>query len=373
MGMGLGALGAAAGAGSGLEKLLAERRAEQLMQQNGLTHLMSLESLMQNRAALQSDQDEKIKLARDKAASDAASKADALKQRNAENVDRVVGTFSPGQLIPMERYRELSGKGGDAFPKDLFSEQAGIGAAKLPEGDEGPTAPGGMKYGGSFSQLQKIKEDEGKSADTDWKLSIAQQLADMKAGGTQPDQNKLENQYRTILMRPLSSRSGGLGMEDQKVNQANHLIGLLDQYDGKPMPSNIAKELALGLARLTSPGGQVGVELMREIDQRTAQGSLGNLVSYVTGDPLLMNATPEKVRQVFSDSIERQGEIASQNRENAMSYIRSLAPTDLEEARRLKMESGALVPLRKRAAGAPPTGSAGAKPTAADLIKKYGG
>lgn len=178
MGMGLGALGAAAGAGQGLEKLLAERRAEQLMQQNGLSHLISLESLMQNRAASQADQAEKIQMARDKAIADAAAKADALKQRNAENVDRVVGTFSPGQLIPMERYQELSGKGGDAFPKDLFSEQAGIGAPSLQAGDVGPTAPGGMKYGGAFSQLQKIKEDEGRSDQNDAMNAIRQQLAD---------------------------------------------------------------------------------------------------------------------------------------------------------------------------------------------------
>ncbi len=161
-----------------------------------------------------------------------------------------------------------------------------------------------------------------------------------------PDQNKLEGQYRTNLARVVSSRSGGLGLEDQKVNQANHLLGLLDQYDGKPMPSNVQAELALGLARLTSPNGQVGEGLMKEFNSRTAQGKFADAISYVTGDPTLVNASPDQVREVFRSSIQRQGEIAVQNREGEMNYVRGLAPTDLEESRRQKLEAATLNPLR---------------------------
>ena len=42
-------------------------------------------------------------------------------------------------------------------------------------------------------------------------------------------QDELEQEARGVLQREFSSRSGGLGIEDQKVNQAIHLRALLDQ------------------------------------------------------------------------------------------------------------------------------------------------
>jgi hypothetical protein len=184
------------------------------------------------------------------------------------------------------------------------------------------------------------------------------------AGPAPVDQNKLEQNYRTALMRAVSSRSGGLGLEDQKVNQANHLLGLLDQFQGHNMPNQIANELALGLANLSSPRGQAGVELMKELQYKTAQGDIAGAFAAATGDPQFLNATPEKVRQMLYDSIERQGQIAVQNREGALGYIRGLAPTDLEEARRLKLERAHLNPLRERRQGTttPTSGPGGSAP-----------
>src|SRR6185436_19329650 len=68
-------------------------------------------------------------------------------------------------------------------------------------------------------------------------------------------QDLLEKDYSTILARGLSSRSGGLGLEDAKVQQANHLLAMFEadynpktgQYD---IPLVQQKEMALGLARL---------------------------------------------------------------------------------------------------------------------------
>ena len=164
------------------------------------------------------------------------------------------------------------------------------------------------------------------------------------------DQGKLEQQYRTVLARGLSSRSGGIGLEDAKVQQANHLLALMDQnYDPTTGRYNIPKtqqtELALGLARLVSPGGQAGVQMVNEINQRTAAGDMAGVLTYLTGTPV--NATTQDIARLFKDSIQRQGEVAQQNREGEMAYLRGLAPTDLEEPRRQALEATSLNPLRQ--------------------------
>lgn len=164
------------------------------------------------------------------------------------------------------------------------------------------------------------------------------------------DQNALEKEYRTVLARGLSSRSGGLGLEDAKVQQANHLLALMDQnFDPKTGQYNIPKvmlgELALGLARLTSPGGQVGVQLMEELNQKTAKGDVNGVLTYLTGKPF--NGSTQDVYKMFRDSIQRQGEVAMENREGEMRYLRGLAPTELDEGRRKQLERLSLNPLRQ--------------------------
>src|SRR2546425_730569 len=104
-------------------------------------------------------------------------------------------------------------------------------------------------------------------------------------------QDALEQEYRVVLQRGMSSRSGGIGLEDAKVQQANHLLALFEQsYDAKTDTYNIPRvqqaELALGLARLLSPTGQVGIQLEKELNQRTALGDLNGALTYITGTPV---------------------------------------------------------------------------------------
>jgi hypothetical protein len=164
------------------------------------------------------------------------------------------------------------------------------------------------------------------------------------------DQNKLEQQYRTVLTRGLSSRSGGLGLEDAKVQQANHLLAIFDQNYSPAtgqyaIPTVQLNELALGLARLTAPGGQAGEQMLKEFQQRTANGDLAGALSYITGTPVPANT--QSITQMLKDSIQRQGSVAQTNREGEMSYLRNLAPTELDEGRRTKLESTSLNPLRQ--------------------------
>lgn len=169
-------------------------------------------------------------------------------------------------------------------------------------------------------------------------------------GEKAPDQNKLEQQYRTVLMREVSSRSGTLGTEDAKVAGANHLLTMFHQsYDPKTGDYNIPKsqqtELALGLARLMSPSGQIGVQLEQEINQATAKGDLNKALTYITGTPF--NGSTQAIFKMFRDSIQRQGQTAAENRQAAIKYLQGLAPTELEPARRDALEANTLVPLRQ--------------------------
>lgn len=165
-----------------------------------------------------------------------------------------------------------------------------------------------------------------------------------------PDQGKLEQQYRTVLTRAISSRAGGLGAEDAKVLQANHLLSAFEQSfnpqtGGYDIPPVQQRELALGLARLMAPGGSAGVQMMNEVDQRTLKGDIAGALSYITGQKV--SGTPQAIATMYKDMIERQGQTAVTNREGGMGYLRSLAPTDLEESRRQQLETASLTPLRQ--------------------------
>lgn len=164
------------------------------------------------------------------------------------------------------------------------------------------------------------------------------------------DQNKLEQDYRVLLTRAMSSRSGGIGLEDAKVQQANHLLALLDQYrdpktDEYSVPPAQYAELALGLARMLSGSGTVGIELEREVKQASLKGDIAKMVTYATGTPV--TGSTQEIFKNLRDSIERQGSVAQTNREGELGYLRGLAPTELEEARRQSLEATSLNPLRQ--------------------------
>lgn len=200
----------------------------------------------------------------------------------------------------------------------------------------------------AYSTYTKSKQDPAMAAVA---LEMAKErLATAQQKREEGSQPKLEQQYRQVLARAMSSRSGGIGLEDAKVQQANHLMALLDQtYDPNSGMYNIPKvlqgELAAGLARLVAPNGQVGVEMMREFNQRTAKGDLAGALTYVTGTPF--PTATQDIAKMLKDSIERQGTVAEQNREGELGYLRALAPTDLEEDRRQALEAAHLNPLRQ--------------------------
>lgn len=156
------------------------------------------------------------------------------------------------------------------------------------------------------------------------------------------NQERLEESYRSLLKTTQSSRSGGMGLEDKKVDQAKHLLALLDQTRSKDGSYSLTPtqqtELSMGLATLISPTGVPSDSARNDINAATASGDLAKLGTYITGTPFA--GTPQKIAELLRESIERQGVQAEQNREGHFNQLRAFAPTDLEAGRRERLEKG---------------------------------
>lgn len=267
----------------------------------------------------------------------------------------VTGTPKP----PTEAELALKAAGGDAQAQ---------GAMKLLKPDKAPpsleeqylsaVAKGDTATAGIIKQTWEEKAKASRDPNAAAQLAAIRSLTQQEARArldardtTSPaSQQKLEQQYRTVLARGLSSRSGGLGGEDAKVQQANHLLSLFEQtYNpktgGYDLPRVQLNELALGLAKLTAGNSPAGEGMLREFQQRTAKGDIAGALTYLTGQPIAANT--QAITTFLKDSIERQGKTAEQNREGEMAYLRGLAPTDLDEARRKALEATSLNPMRQ--------------------------
>lgn len=189
---------------------------------------------------------------------------------------------------------------------------------------------------------------------------MAQELASDPS--SPQSQNKLFQQGVATLKSELSNRSGGLGLQDAKVNQAIHLKNLFDQYKttktvqntgsaGQSLGGshqetvyNIPKvqyaELAMGLANLISGTNQVSDSAREAILQRTAKGDINGAISYVTGSP--QNGSTQKVLQNLKDSIDRQATTAESERQTYVNDLLLRLPPGLsqENVDRLTQSSG---------------------------------
>ncbi len=111
--------------------------------------------------------------------------------------------------------------------------------------------------------------------------------------------------------------STGAGVQDAKVNQAIHLRALADQYydpttGNYNVPQAQYAELVMGLASLVA-NSNVATDAQRaEIRQRTAAGDINGLATYLTGSP--KNANTQDVIKNLIDSIDRQGQVAEDER-----------------------------------------------------------
>lgn len=154
----------------------------------------------------------------------------------------------------------------------------------------------------------------------------------------QQEQDKLEKQYADRLQKVISFRSGGLGLQDSKVNQAIDLRTLLNQYydpktDTYNVPPAQHSEIALGLARLVSPQGTVPIELEKQLRQSTGREALSNALIYAGFDPSQIGGPTQSVIKMFRDSVDRQGATAERLRDQYVTGLKGLVPTRLSKDR----------------------------------------
>jgi hypothetical protein len=150
-------------------------------------------------------------------------------------------------------------------------------------------------------------------------------------------QDRLEKIASDRLMKIVSNRSGGIGMQDSKVNQAIHLRSLGDQYFNQQtktyeIPGAQFNEMLIGLASLVSNSTVATVEQLRGVTPKTVQSDMASMVSYWTGKPKTAN-TQAMIKNLM-DSIDRQGQVSEKLRDKYFDNIQNMMPKDLDKDRR---------------------------------------
>jgi hypothetical protein len=117
-----------------------------------------------------------------------------------------------------------------------------------------------------------------------------------------------------------SATSTDARLQDQKVTTANSAMVLINHVvdpktgkisNMKSITPQFASELALNAARLVSPNGQVGVELMREFKQGTLQENVSRTLGFFG---LTDAGTTEANIKNIKAFVEREGKLAQQTR-----------------------------------------------------------
>lgn len=173
-------------------------------------------------------------------------------------------------------------------------------------------------------------------------------------------QQGLEQKYRDIVAKEISSRSGDLGTQNDKISQATHLLALFDQNKDKngnyTLPSQQLSEAALGLANLIAGKGGATQEMTKNLTPQSLKGDAAKALQYITGEPQT-GSTQDLLKQLH-DSIQRQGEIAQGIRNKHLDEIRAMAPTDLAADRKAALDKAlglTTIPIANAAAqNAPP-------------------
>lgn len=255
--------------------------------------------------------------------------------------------YSKGVTDPATMLQKLKSQGIDSSLKEvsdniaLLSGVGGTGAIgdynlyKAQTLQKGLTPVDYM----TFKDQQDAKDAKQKADDAYATAYNSEKGKDAAGGGSDSDTNqqKLEQQGRQVIAKEFSARTGALGIENAKVDQANHLNSLFQQYyDPKTgnynIPSNQYNEVAIGLANLVSSGGSAGETTIANINAATAKGDINKAIQYATGAP--QNGNTQAMIKNALDSIDRQAMTAVRNRQAALDNMTDLLPTDLDQDRK---------------------------------------
>lgn len=217
----------------------------------------------------------------------------------------------------------------------------------------------------------KAKADASAAYTNAYNSTAGKNAADAKFASSDKGQNALEQQYRNVLLKEVSNRSGGIGLQDAKVNQAIHLKALVDSYKDANgnynIPTSQYAELAMGLASLISPSNTTAESDRQNIMAATAKGDLNKAIQWATGTP--QNGNTQVMIKNLIDSIDRQGQVSQGLRDQGVMFLHGLAPTGLNQDRIDSLEKNSLADYNN-----PPQTSSGliqAESQAQDKIKAY--
>lgn len=242
-------------------------------------------------------------------------------------------------------YSELyTATGGDPYYTGLVENSLGLAPGSL---QTLATTPQQLsaKDAADNARADKTLAETIRHNKTDEAISIQKnEIATPGTAGYNKNQDKLEQQYRSILSKELSNRSGGLGLQDAKVNQAIHLKSLATQYKDTSGNYNVPKaqyaELVMGLANLLSPTGATSEGDRARLMSDTAKGDIKGAIQYITGTPQTGNT--QAIIKNLVDSIDRQGTVAEDLRNQAVGFLQGLAPTELDQNRKDALEKNTL-------------------------------
>jgi hypothetical protein len=156
-------------------------------------------------------------------------------------------------------------------------------------------------------------------------------------------QDALEKQYRDMLLKTVSNRSGGLAVENAKVDLARHLRqGINASYNKETgefvIPPSMHTEVALGLAKMMSSTGVVPIQLEEQLRQKTLREAAANIAIYFGLDPAEIGGTPQSVSKYFIKMIDRQGQTAEENRQGYIDNLHEMSPSELDPVRRDRLD-----------------------------------
>lgn len=135
---------------------------------------------------------------------------------------------------------------------------------------------------------------------------------------TQP--MKMYNEARKQVIKEMTAANGEVGIQNKKVDQAIHLRQMSNGYkqpDGTyKMNKAQAEELVLGLSNLLSSGQQATVSAQDALTMKSLQEKIGEAFQYTTGD--VKATVPSDFIKLYSDMIDRQGEVSEDLRNNSI-------------------------------------------------------
>ena len=257
-----------------------------------------------------------------------------------------LGQSAAGSSINMQR-PDLSSKGWEtSLAANLGSKLgAGLIATALTGKKSGQAAAEAAKpdlYNTpeQIAQQQRIQQAYQARTEAAQQIKGALQAPIVAAKQAQQEnlrQDRLEKIYGDRLAKITSNRSGGLGLQDAKVNQAIHLRSLVNQfYDPTTKSYNIPSaqytELALGLASLVSNSQMALESTLQGIQTRTLAGDTQGALTYVLGLP--RNANTQAIMKNLVSSIDRQGTVAEGLRNKYLEDFGKMAPKDLAPDRK---------------------------------------